>query len=374
MKNLKYRSFIILTVFALGLSLFVACQSDKKGKEEQQQEKQQAAIETPAVVLTPVQRGKLSTTITVPGELLPYQQVELYAKINSYVKGLMVDIGSQVHKGQLLATLEAPEINSQLSAANSRIKQQQSVYFASKATYDRLLNTSKTPGTISQNDLEQAEAKKNSDYANLEAVRSAYKESAANLAYLNIRAPFDGVITTRNVNLGAYVGPGGKGTDPLFVLQDQQRLRLVVSVPESYTGNLSKKNEITFTVKSLPNQKFTAKIKRLAGALDEKLRSERLEIDVYNTSKRLLPHMFAEVIVPLPAKDSTFIVPKTAVVTSTERVFVIKVLNHRALWVNVQKGFQSGDMVEVYGDLKTGDQIVKQASDEIRDGLGVKNK
>jgi membrane fusion protein (multidrug efflux system) len=289
------------------------------------------------VVLIPVQKGKLSSTITVPGELLPYQQVDLYAKVNSYVKGLMVDIGSQVHKGQLLATLEAPEINSQLSTANSRIKQQQAVYFASKATYDRLFNTSKTPGTISQNDLEQAEAKKNSDYANLEAVRSAYKESAANMAYLNIRAPFDGVITARNVNLGAYVGPGGKGTDPLFVLQDQQRLRLVVSVPESYTGDLSKKNEVTFTIKSLPNQKFTAKIKRLAGALDEKLRSERLEMDVYNTSKRLLPHMFAEVNVPLPAKDSTFIVPKTAVVTSTERVFVIKVLNHRALWVNVQK-------------------------------------
>lgn len=375
MKNLKIRPFLTLTVFALSICLFCACQSDKKEKEEQQQqEKQQAAVETPAVVLTPVQKGKLSSTITVPGELLPYQQVELYAKVNSYVKGLKVDIGSQVHKGQLLATLEAPEINSQLSAANSHIKQQQAVYFASKATYDRLLNTSKTPGTISQNDLEQAEAKKNSDFANLEAVRSAYKESAANLAYLNIRAPFDGVITTRNVNLGAYVGPGGKGTDPLFVLQDQQRLRLVVSVPESYTGDLSKKNKVTFTVKSLPNQKFTAKIKRLAGALDEKLRSERLEIDVYNTSKRLLPHMFAEVAVSLPAKDSTFIVPKTAVVTSTERVFVIKVLNHRALWVNVQKGFQSGDMVEVYGDLKPGDQIVKQASDEIRDGSGVKDK
>jgi membrane fusion protein (multidrug efflux system) len=375
MKNLKFRSFLTLTIFASSTCLFGACQSDKKEKEEQQQqEKQQASVESPVVVLIPVQKGKLSSTITVPGELLPYQQVDLYAKVNSYVKGLMVDIGSQVHKGQLLATLEAPEINSQLSTANSRIKQQQAVYFASKATYDRLFNTSKTPGTISQNDLEQAEAKKNSDYANLEAVRSAYKESAANMAYLNIRAPFDGVITARNVNLGAYVGPGGKGTDPLFVLQDQQRLRLVVSVPESYTGDLSKKNEVTFTVKSLPNQKFTAKIKRLAGALDEKLRSERLEMDVYNTSKRLLPHMFAEVNVPLPAKDSTFIVPKNAVVTSTERVFVIKVLNHRALWVNVQKGFQSGDMVEVYGDLKPGDQIVKQASDEIRDGSGVKDK
>src|SRR6185437_12798053 len=118
------------------------------------------------------------------------QEVDIYAKITSYVKKLHVDIGSQVHTGDLLATLEAPEINSQLAASQSRIKQQEAVYFASKATYDRLLNTSKTPGTVSQNDLEQAEAKKNSDYANVEAARSSYKEVAANLNYLEIRAPF----------------------------------------------------------------------------------------------------------------------------------------------------------------------------------------
>ena len=319
---------------------------------------QEDAVETPTVTLVTVKKGKLSSTIAVPGELMPYQQVDLYAKVNSYVKKLLVDIGSEVHPGQLLATLEAPEINSQLAGAQSRIKQQQAIYFASKATYDRLLNTSKTPGTVSLNDLEQAEAKKNSDLANVEAAKSAYKEVAANLAYLEIRAPFDGVITARNVNLGAYVGPGGKGTDPLFVLQDQKRLRLVVSVPESYTGGLTNKNDVTFTVQALPNQKFTAKIKRLAGALDEKLRSERLEMDVYNKDKKLLPHMFAEVNVPLPSRDSTFIVPKTAVVTSTEKVFVIRVINHKAEWVDVKKGLEADGKIEVYGNIKPGDQVV----------------
>ena len=145
--------------------------------------------------LVPVEKGKLSSTIAVPGELMPYQEVDLYAKVNSYVKKLLVDIGSEVHQGQLLATLEAPEINSQLAAAQSRIKQQEAIYFASKATYDRLYNTSKTPGTVSQNDLEQAEAKKNSDLANVDAAKSSYKEVAANLNYLQIRAPFDGVIS-----------------------------------------------------------------------------------------------------------------------------------------------------------------------------------
>lgn len=374
MNRQKYKLIAVITVLTIGASLLSACHSDKKEKEEQAQTvKQENAVDTPAVVPVPVKKGKLSSTIAVPGELLPYQQVDLYAKVNSYVKTLLVDIGSEVHQGQLLVTLEAPEINSQLTEAQSRIKQQEAVYFASKATYDRLYNTSKTPGTVSQNDLEQAEAKKNSDLANVEAAKSSYKEVAANLNYLEIRAPFDGVITSRNVNQGAYVGPGGKSTDPLLVLQDQKRLRLVVSVPEIYTGGLTGQDKVTFSVQALPNQKFTAQVKRIAGALDEKLRSERLEMDVFNKDKKLLPHMFAEVNVPLPSRDSAFIVPKTAVVSSTEKVFVVKVVNHRAEWVDVKKGFQSGDLMEVYGELKTGDQVVKQATDEIRDGSVVRD-
>jgi len=221
--NITQNKFIAaFTFLVISTGLLTSCGPDEKQKEEQAQTvKQENAIDTPAVILTPIKRDKLNSTITVPGELIPYQEVDLYAKINSYVKNLFVDIGSEVHPGQLLATLEAPEINSQLAEAESRIKQMEAVYFASKATYDRLYNTSKTPGTVSENDLEQAEAKKNSDLANVDAAKSSYKEVAANVAYLEIRAPFDGVITSRNVNLGAYVGPGGKGTDPLFVLQEQ---------------------------------------------------------------------------------------------------------------------------------------------------------
>jgi RND family efflux transporter MFP subunit len=373
MKKLKNKSIITLAVLAVAISFLSACHSEEKEKESAE-EQQEQAVETPAVELTTVTKGKLSSAVTVPGELIPYQQVDLYAKINSYVKKLLVDIGSEVHQGQLLVVLEAPEINSQLAGAQSRIKQQEALYFASKATYDRLVNTSKTPGTVSLNDLEQAEAKKNSDFANVESAKSAYKEVSANLAYLEIRAPFDGVITSRNVNLGAYVGPGGKGSDPLFTLQDQKRLRLVVSIPENSTGGLKNKSEVTFTVKALPSEKFTAHVNRLAGALDERLRAERLEMDVYNKDKKLLPHMFAEVSVPLPGGDSTFVVPKTAVVTSTEKVFVIKVVNHKAQWVDAKKGFSSGDMIEVFGDLKADDKLVKVASDEIRDGSTVKDK
>ncbi|WP_214071686.1 efflux RND transporter periplasmic adaptor subunit [Mucilaginibacter sp. dw_454] len=370
---MKTKSIALLAGMAITCTLMLgACHSDKKEKEEAKQaQAQEAALDDPAVKTGTAEKGSLSSNIAVPGELVPYQEVDLFAKINSYVKKLNVDIGSQVHTGQLLATLDAPEINSQLAGAQSRIKQQEAVYFASKATYDRLVSTSKTPGTISQNDLEQAEAKKNADYANVEAAKSAYKEVASNLDYLQIKAPFDGIVTARNVNAGAYVGPGGKGSDPLFVVQDQGRLRLVVSVPEAYVGGLSQKNEVKFTVRELPGEHFTAKIARLAGALDEKLRSERVEMDVYNKGKKLLPHMYADVEVPLPSNDSTMNVPSTAVVSSTEKVFVVKVVDHHAKWVDVKKGFQAKDRIEVYGDLKAGDKVIINATDEIRDGQKV---
>jgi len=369
-----FKNSYTIALLLLSLAGLTAC-TDKKEKEEiAQTEKQEAALDTPSVELITASKGRLAASISVPGELIPFQQVDLFAKINSYVKKLNADIGTQVHTGDLLATLEAPEINSQIAALQSRIKQQEAIYIASKATYDRLLNTSKTPGTVSENDLEQAEAKKNADLANVDAAKSDYKAASANLDYLQIRAPFDGVVTSRNVNLGAYVGPGQGGAVPLFVIQDQQRMRLVISVPEAYTGGLSNKSEVTFTVKSIPSGKFKAQVKRLAGALDEKLRAERLEMDVYNKDKKLLPGMYADVNIPVPSRDSVIILPKSAVVSSTEKIFVIRVSNNKAQWVEVKKGAASADQLEVYGDIKPGDQIVKTASDEIRNGSNVRVK
>lgn len=335
---------------------------------------QQERVAEPLVEAITLQKGKLSSSLQIPGELLPYQEVDLYAKESSYVRQLFVDVGSEVKQGQLLVSLEAPELNSRLAETQSRLKSQEALYTASKAHYNRLYETSKTPGTISPNDLDQALARQKADFANLEAAKAAYRAVVATRNYLEIRAPFNGVITARNVSPGAYVGPSGKGSElPLLELQEQNKLRLVVSVPEMYTGLLSHQDEVSFTVKSLPDQEFKAKVKRLAGALDTRLRAERLEMDVLNTNHKLLPGMYAEVNIPLPAKDSTFVVPARAVVTSTEKVFVIKVANNKAEWVEVQKGREADEKMEIYGKLTPGDKLVAVASDEIRDGAELKN-
>lgn len=347
---------------------FVALLSSCHQKEEVK------TVEKPQAIPTfTLQKEALSTTLSMPGELIAYQQVDLYAKVASYVKTLKADIGSQVTKGQLLMTLEAPELNQQLAAADSRLKSQEAVYASSKATYDRMVETAKIPGTISKNDLDIAAAKKNSDQAQLNALKAALKEAGNIQAYLEIRAPFSGVISARNVNLGAYVGPSGSGSAlPLFTLVDQTHLRLAVSVPELYTGYLKQGDAISFGVNSMPDQSFTAKVVRLSGALDPRLRAEKIEMDVANLNKKLLPGMVTDVTIPLPSTAKTFVVPKSAVVDGAEGVYIIRDNNNKAERVDVKRGREKDDKVEIFGDVKEGDIIVTSATEEIRVGDPIK--
>jgi membrane fusion protein (multidrug efflux system) len=361
------------TIFRSRYNLFTAIAMSAIMSSCSHEEKKEPVAKEPAIKTFVLHKEEMTTGLKMPGELIAYQQVDLYAKVSSFVKSLKADIGSEVVKGQLLMTLEAPELTSQLAAAESRLKSQEALYTASKANYDRLLETSKTPGTISKNDLDQAIAKRNSDLAQLNAARASYKEVGSIQNYLEIRAPFNGVISARNVNLGAYVGPTGKGSDlPIFTLQEQEHLRLAVSIPELYTGYLKVGDGVTFTVRSKPSILFTAKVKRMSGALDSRLRAERIEMDVPNLKKQLLPGMVADVSIPLPAGVSTFIVPKAAIVEGSEGVFVIRSKNNKAEKVEIKKGRETDDKVEIYGDIAEGDILVAQANEEIHAGDPIK--
>jgi membrane fusion protein, multidrug efflux system len=317
-------------------------------------------------------KDTLETRFTIPGELVAYQQVDLYAKVTGFIKELKVDIGSKVKEGQVLMTLDAPELTAQLSAAQSRLKSQEALHTASLANYNRLVETSKTPGTISPNDLEQAEAKRNADLANLEAARASFREVNDMKNYLVIRAPFDGTITARNINVGAYVGPSGKGSEfPALTIQQQARLRLVISIPEGYSGYLKQGDEVTFKVRSMPSENFKAKLTRLSGALDARLRSQRAEADIENNDGKFLAGTVADVSTTLRSSNNSFVVPKTAVVNSAEELFVIRVVNGKAEHVDIKKGLEANDLVEVFGALAENDILLKKASDEIKAGQDV---
>jgi len=339
------------------------------GAEEEKAPEKQPAVN--AFLLT---EGALSDTLSIPGELVAFQHVDLYAKVSSFVKRLYVDVGSEVRAGQLLAVMEAPELNAQSEGAQSRVQSQEAVYLASKATYDRLLETSKTPGTISQNDLDVARARQQSDYAQYQAAKAALKEVHDNRNYLEIRAPFSGMITARNVSAGAYVGPGA-GAVPMFTLQEQKKLRLVVNLPESNAGVLDREGAVRFTVKSLPGLHFTAKTSRVSGALDNRLRAQHVEMDVPNPDKQLLPGMIPEVQIPLRAGEkASFVIPGSALLNSSQGIYVIRIVNGKTVWVPVQTGVQTGGKVAVYGDLHTSDTLITTVTEEVRNGAPVEGK
>jgi len=362
----KYFKFVLLIVVSVAA---IRC-SKSNADAEVKADTKPAANEVEKITL---KKDTLEGQMTIPGELIAYQQVDLYAKVTGFVKELKVDIGSKVKTGQVLIVLEAPEMAAQLSAAQSRLKSQEATYTASLANYNRLVETSKTPGTISQNDLEQAEARRDAALANLDAAKASYKEVNDIKDYLVIRAPFDGTITARSVNVGAYVGPSGRGSEfPALTLQEQDRLRLVVSIPETYSSYLNKGDEVEFTVRSMPTDKFTAKLVRLSGALDQKFRSQRVEADIKNTDGKFLAGTVADVNLKMKSSPDSFTVPKPTVVTTSEGAFVIKVVDGKAQRVNIKKGLQFEGQIEVFGDLKEGDVLLMKGSEEIKDGTEIK--
>ncbi|RYF47868.1 MAG: efflux RND transporter periplasmic adaptor subunit, partial [Cytophagaceae bacterium] len=204
----------------------------------------------------------------------------------------------------------------------------------------------------------------------VQAARSNYQAKTELRQYLTITAPFDGMVTERNISPGALVG-AGDSNKPLFVLEDSRTLRLTVAIPESFANQLKSKSDVSFTVNAIPERRFNARLARSAESLIEANRAMMAEFDVTNATHELKSGMYAEVTLPVERSAHTLFVPTTAVVSSSEKMFVIRVRNNRAQWVSVQKGNVLDSLVEVFGDLQPGVSIVRTASEEIRDGQAV---
>jgi multidrug efflux pump subunit AcrA (membrane-fusion protein) len=149
---------------------------------------------------------------------------------------------------------------------------------------------------------------------------------------------------------------------------------LVVDVPEAAINYFANKDTIHFSVKTIPGKQFAAAVKRMAGALNTNMRSEQMQMDIVNTNKELLPGMFAEVTLQLTNKQKTFVIPQSAVTQNSQRIFVVRVADHKAEWVDVKKGRETTDSLEVYGALKPGDLLVSRATDQLKNGTTVNNR
>jgi RND family efflux transporter MFP subunit len=337
----------------------------------------QTSVETARVVERPLEK-----TITIPGDLTPYQAVNMNARVQGFVESVAVDRGSWVKQGQPLATISAPELRAQRAEAEAKLQavraqeaEAEAKTVAAQSTFERLKAASTTPGVVAGHDLEIAERGLEAARAHVNALKSSAGAAEAALkavtemeAYLQLNAPFDGVITERNVHPGSLVGPS---TGPLLRIEQVSRLRLTVPVPESYVGAIMRGSRVDFRVSAHPDQVFRGVIARPAHTLDMKTRSMLVELDVANPKQVLAPGMFAEVQWPVSRAATSLFVPRTAVVRTSERQFVVRVRNGVAEWVDVRRGELDGDVLEVFGDLRPGDEVVRRGNDEIRSGSRV---
>jgi membrane fusion protein (multidrug efflux system) len=335
------------------------------------------------VDLAPVVSKPVSRAIDLPGEFLPFLTVSLHARVAGYVDRVLVDRGSMVKQGDLLIEMSAPEMSAQIAEGQSKVQaaeadrlQAEAQLAASQSTYDRLKMAAETPGAVAGNELIQVEkqvdaakALLNSRQQASRAAESAVKALQDLQGYLKITAPFDGVVTERMVHPGALAGPGND--IPLLTVQQVSHLRLVVPVPEEDVSGIANGAKVPFQVPAWPERNFSGTIARSSHALDQKTRTMAIELDVMNRDGSLAPGMYPTVKWPVRRSRPSLFVPKTAVVTTTERMFVIRDRGGKAEWVDVKKGAADGDLVEVMGELKPGDLIVRRATDEVREGSAI---
>ena len=360
----RYMSFLLQCIAAsiAGAILFTACGESPSNNPAANNAS--PATDTVAVFL--LHTDTLKKTVDLPGELQPYLQTDLFAKVQGYVRQMKVDLGDRVHKGQILAVLEAPEVNTQVSQSEAALASALSKYTASKDKYQRLYQASQSPspGIVAPADLVNAHDGMAADSAGYEALRQqakAYKEVSG---YLYITAPFDGVVIARKADPGALVS----ASSMLLTVQDNNMLRLRISVPETYVAAATGKKDLSFAVDAYPQQRFTGTLTRKSETIDPATRTELWEYDVDNRQHLLKAGAFVYARLNMERGAPSMILPPSAIATTLERKFVIRVRDGKAQWVDVRQGMTTDKGVEVFGELHPGDTLLTKATDERKAG------
>jgi membrane fusion protein (multidrug efflux system) len=371
----------LLAAFILGFVLAGCGPSAQNGAPS-------SATSSPQIVnVVTVESRKLDTTLALPAQVTPYEAVDIYPKVTGFLDKISVDRGSHVHTGDLIIRLSAPELLAQRAQAESALQSAEAQLGAAQAkfasdhgTYLHLAAAAKTPGVVANNDLLVAEQTAAADSAqveaaskNVQAARDALRAVTQLESYLAIRAPFDGVVTLRNLHPGALVGPasGQAGAQPIVRIESISRLRVVVPVPEAYVAGVPEGQQVTFSVPAYPGRTFQAPIARISHDVNQSTRTMQVELDFHNSGAGITPGSFANVEWRIRRSYPTLFVPSSAVTTDLQRTFVIRVRQGKAEWVDVTTGLSVNGKTEVFGDLKPGEAVVRNATDSIRNGASV---
>jgi len=364
------------------------------------------ATDVPVVAVAKATRGDIAQSLTIAAEFRPFQEIEVHAKVAGYLKSIGVDVGDRVKAGQLLAVLEIPELQDEIRQdeaaakrageeirrAQADLERAQSAHEVAHLNATRLAGVMKTrPNLVAQQDVDEAtgrdrvseaqvstaEAALASAREQLEVARAAQSKTQTLFDYSRIIAPFAGVITHRYADTGAMIQAGTSSQSqamPIFRLSQNDRLRLVIPVPESAVPRIHLGGQVAVAVQSL-HQTVSGTVARFADRLDTETRTMHVEVDVSNPGLTLVPGMYADATLVLDSVKDAIVTPVQALDRTSDgaRVFVVG-RDGKLEMRTVQLGLESDDRIEVTRGLADGDLVVVGSRSQLKAGTIVAPK
>jgi RND family efflux transporter MFP subunit len=361
---------LAIVLIVIGALLTFGIRSRVKARTKLTAETAKVAL-TAVSVVSP-KRTAPAQEIILPGNVQPFITSPIYARTNGYLKKWYFDIGAHVKQGQLLAVIETPELDQQLQQARSNLltaKANLDLARITKSRYQGLLKSN----AVSQQDVDNAVGTYNANNAIVESDQAAVDQYTALVSFERIYAPFDGVITARNTDIGDLINSGSNAnvkTD-LFHIAQPGTLRVYVNVPEEYSRGMKVGMTADISLAEFPERKFQGKLVRTADAINVTTRTLLIEIDVNNPTGTLLTGSYAEVHLAVPTAASTLLIPVNTLIFRSEGLRVGVVKDGKVALTAVTPGHDFGNQIEILSGLKPDDQIIINPPDSILHGQAV---
>jgi RND family efflux transporter MFP subunit len=356
----------------IGIAIYAGIRSRATAEVDLAQSTNVAAV--PTVEVFHPKANATNVPLMLPGNTQPLNDTGIYARTNGYLKRWYFDIGAHVKRGDLMAEIETPEVDEQLSQARADLNNAEATLKLAGLTADRkesLLKTGFAPVQDRDNAVGALEVAK----AQVQSRTAEVSRLTQMQSFERVEAPFDGIVTARTVDVGALIAPGGAATArELFHLVAIDWLRIYVSVPENYSPAMHVGAAATVTLDEFPDQKFEGKLVRTSNAIDQASRTLLVEIDVSNQDGKLLPGSYVHVLFSIPTSSKAVTIPANALLFRKEGLQVGVVRDNKVELVPVKIGHDFGDTVEVVSGIQATDQIVANPSDSLVGGTTVKVK
>ena len=361
--------FLFIPILLATSAFFVA---QARQKVNQQLAGTTKALEVLTVNVIHPQRGKSSSDLTLPGMIQAFSQSPIYARVDGYVRTWYVDIGTHVTKAQLLAEIDAPEVDQQLNQARAMLSQAETSLALAKTTTPRYQELIKT-NSVSQQEVDQNNQNLAAQAANVQAAAAAVSRLEQMQGFEKIVAPFDGVITLRKTDFGDLVNAGNAGVGrELFRISQNNIVRVFVTVPEEFSNQIISGTKASMDLTELPNRHFAAAVTRTTNAIDANSRTLTAELDVPNPSGALLPGAYANVHFQLPLNVVPLVLPSSTILfqAAGPQVGVVNSQNQVELR-KVTLGHDFGDTIEIVSGVHQTDAVIANPPDSLTPGLWV---